>query len=102
MLRGMTCQWHLVSAFIIISLIFKARSFCRALCEETAGRARFSTDQLFNMQAIAIDEKQTLTEIIAGGDGGRRMKEIRIRVYGKKKERECCLHRKHTSKGTCF
>lgn len=63
----MTCHWRLVSAFIIISLIFIALSHAVGHSIKIESWAHFSTDQLFNMQAIAIDEKRTHMRIIAGG-----------------------------------
>lgn len=62
----MTCHWHFVSAFIIISLIFIALSHAVGHSIKIESWAHFSTDQLFNMQVIAIDEKRTHMCIIGG------------------------------------
>lgn len=43
---------------------YSSLSCCRALYKEIESWAHFSTDQLFNMQVIAIDEKRTHLRII--------------------------------------
>lgn len=68
---------------------YSSLTCCRALYEEIESWVHFSTDQLFNMQVIAIDEKRTRSRIIAGGDGGRKREGAREFMIHREKKTDC-------------
>ncbi len=68
---------------------YSSLTCCRALYEEIESWVHFSTDQLFNMQVIAIDEKRTRSRIIAGENGGRKTEGARDFMVQREKNTDC-------------